>query len=162
MMISRQTITFVVAAVLSAGLVASHGYAYQRGKAAVQAKWDAEKARVMQAALKAEREQRAKEHVLQEEKRKVEVQHAETKKKAASDAAAAQSELERLRDTLAARDRAARQNSPAERGTHAVTGLERELLGHCASSLVGMAKEADRLEGVIVGLQGYVKNVCLR
>lgn len=161
MIVARQTIRFVVAAGLAAILVASHGYAYQRGRAAVQAQWDAERARQAEAALKAEQAQRAKEHALQEEKRKVEVQYAETKKKAASDAAAAQSELDRLRNALAARDRAASKDS-ATTGRVDVTGIERELLGECASALVGMGTTAQRLAGKVLGLQGYVKNVCLK
>jgi len=47
----------------------------------------------------------------------------------------------------------------AASGTHGTGGLERELLGQCANSLAAMALTADRLEGKVVGLQGYVNQV---
>ena len=53
-------------------------------------------------------------------------------------------------------------DSIAPSGAIGTGGLERELLGQCANALASLAKEADRLESKVVGLQGYVGGVCLQ
>ena len=161
MIFLKKTLVTIATAGALVALAFTHFHAYQHGKAVTQARWDAETLRLTEVAMKAEREQREKEQALQTERQKVEVEYEQIKKKAAADAALAQSELDRLRDALASRDRAARQNPTASCGAHAGAGPERELLGSCATSLVGMAQEADRLTGMVSGLQAYVKNVCL-
>lgn len=46
-------------------------------------------------------------------------------------------------------------------GANGTGGLERELLNHCAAVVVGLAKEADRLESQVVGLQNYIRSIGL-
>lgn len=129
------------------------------GGKAVQAKWDADIAERAKAALAAEQAARAAEQAIQKAKHQVEVRYANARKDATDRAARAQSELDRLRDQLAARDRAAAQAAAAcARSDGAAT--ERQLFGHCATALAGMASEADRLSAQVGGLQAYVRDVC--
>lgn len=39
--------------------------------------------------------------------------------------------------------------------------IERQLLGECAATLVTVAAGADLLAAQLIGLQGYVRNVCV-
>lgn len=155
----RQAIAVVVAVVLAA----THWKAYVVGKNTVTAQWQQEKAKLVQEALKAEQTARKKEQDLTIAKEKVEKQYVDQKRKAAKSAAAASAELDRLRDTLTTTPDSGEKDTCTctEPGVNARAGLERELLGHCAATLVSMAAEADRLETVVVGLQSYVKDVCL-
>jgi len=139
--------------VVAVFLAGTHWKTYTMGKQAVQAVWD-------QRVIEAEKQAREKELKLVAEKQKAEEAYVQEKRKAAAAAAGAQSELGRLRNALANRSQPSA-DPAAGPGADDRTGLEQELLGQCASALVSMAAEADRLETVIVGLQGYVKNVCL-
>jgi hypothetical protein len=105
---------------------------------------------------------REREQKLLAEKNEIEVRYEQIKRRNARSAADAQSELVRLRSTLSLGERPASADSTASPGPHGSAGIERELLGQCAAALVGMAAQADRLEARIVGLQGYVTNVCQR
>lgn len=134
-------------------LAGTHWKVYTLGRQVVQAEWAQEKLAAEQAAR--EREQR-----LVLEKQKAEEAYVQQKRKAAAAVAGAQSELGRLRDALTDRGQAPANTSASPRIDDRA-GLEQELLGQCASALVSMAAEADRLEAWIIGLQGYVKNVCL-
>lgn len=87
--------------------------------------------------------------------------HEKTKRAIAISADAASSELDGLRNELAARDSRDTKETAAACRVDAA-GAERELLGHCAAHLVGLAKEADRIEAKLIGLQEYVSNVCLK
>ena len=55
-----------------------------------------------------------------------------------------------------------RDNAPVPSGINGTGGLERELLGSCATSLTELAITSDRLESKVDGLQSYVTSVCLR
>lgn len=132
----------------------SHYFAYNKGKEVVHNLWTKDKLEQTEAAL-------AKQQHLQIEKQKAEEQYVKEKRKAAVAATNAKSELDRLRDELTNRSREESVSSCTDTRVDAGAGLERELLGHCATTLVSMAAEADRLETVVVGLQSYVKNVCL-
>ena len=55
-----------------------------------------------------------------------------------------------------------RDHAPAPSGINGTGGLERELLGSCATSLTELAITSDRLESKVDGLQSYVTSVCLR
>lgn len=156
----RVTLALIVA-VLLAG---THWKAYVSGKQAVQVAWDRDIAARTAAALKAEQEAREKESKLLAARQASEAKYVQEKRKAAAAAAAAGSELDRLRDELAAAPPGGKACSdPAAPGrADGRAGLERELLGHCAQALVGLASEADGLEARLVGLQQYVKNVCLK
>ena len=134
-------------------LVGTHWKAYKVGGRVVEAEYQAR-------TLAAEQKARELEQHLVAQKQKAEEAYVQEKRKAAAAAAGAQSELGRLRNALTSRSQPSA-DPAAGPGTDDRTGLEQELLGQCASALVSMAAEADRLETVIVGLQGYVKNVCL-
>lgn len=134
---------------------------YRAGGKSVQARWNAQKAADMQTRLKQEQTWRAREQELVAAKNASEVKYVQLKKRLENDSAGARSELDRLRAALAARAGGPAQNSAASAGADGGAGLERQLLGSCAQALVGLAATADRLEAQVVGLQGYVSNVCL-
>ena len=147
---------------LAVALAISHGMAYKTGRANVRAEWDKDIAERTAQALKAEQDARAKEQALQTAKQKVEVNYAAQKKRDAVALSNAQSELDQLRVTLAAVSSSTGQDTSPTARTDGAGRLERELLGHCAQSLTDLAREADRLETKLVGLQGYVRDVCKR
>lgn len=142
----------IVAALLAVGLLFTHWEVYLVGRHGVEEKYQA-------AALKAETEARTRETTLTAAKQKAEEQYVQEKQKHAATAAGARTELGKLRNALASRG-AASESPAACTGTDGCPRLERELFGQCASALTSMAAEADRLEGIIVGLQEYVKGVC--
>lgn len=140
--------------VFSVLLAGTHWKAYVSGKQAMQAHYQ-------QAQLQAEQAARAREQQLVAERQKSEERYVQEKRKAAAAASGAQSELDRLRDALASSGGGPTCPAPAASArVDAGTGLESELLGHCAQTLVGVAAEADRLEAQVVGLQQYIKQVC--
>lgn len=156
----RYAIAVVIAVVLSA----THWKAYVSGKDTVMLQWQQEKTQLAQAALEAEQIARKTEQELVVAKNKAEKQYVDEKRKAAVAASSASAELGRLRDTLTtAPIDSGKENNCSCSSTRVDGGarLERELLGHCATTLVQLAAEADRLETVVVGLQRYVSNVCL-
>ena len=142
----------VIVVIIAIVLAASHWKAYVVGKTTVMSQWQ-------QSTLKAEQAAREKEQQLVAAKDKAEKKYVDEKRKAAVAASSASAELNRLRSVLAAD----KDNSDTATcaGVDGRTRLERDLLGYCATSLVQLAAEADRLETIIVGLQGYVNNVCL-
>lgn len=151
-----------LAIALAVGLAISHGMAYKSGKATVRADWDKDIAQRTAQALKAEQDARAKEQALQAAKQKVEVNYAAQKKRDAVALSHAQSELDQLRVTLSAVNSSTGQDTSTTARADGAGRLERELLGNCAQSLTDLAREADRLETKLVGLQGYVRDVCKR
>ena len=142
----------VIVVIIAIVLAASHWKAYVVGKTTVMSQWQ-------QATLKAEQVAREKEQQLVAAKDKAEKKYVDEKRKAAVAASSASAELNRLRSVFTTD----KDNSDTATcaGVDGRTRLERDLLGYCATSLVQLAAEADRLETVVVGLQGYVKNVCL-
>jgi Flp pilus assembly protein TadB len=99
-----------------------------------------------------------KQERLQDAVNQVGERHEKTKRANAASAAAASDELDGLRNELAARDAAATEAPAAACGVDAGRA-ERELLGLCATTLIGLAKEADRLEGKLGALQDYVRQI---
>lgn len=150
-----------IAAALIVATIVSHTAVYRAGKASVRAEWDKDIAARTAQALEAEQKARAKEQQLVTARQQAETRYVEEKRRAATAAVGAKSELDRLRDELAAPRNPACASPTAPAGNHGGAGLESELLGHCAQALVGMAAEADRLETQVVGLQQYIKQVCL-
>jgi hypothetical protein len=146
-------IRLTAAAVLAVFLAATHWKLYVAGQNSVRVQYQA-------AALKAEQQARSKEQTLLQQKQKAEAAYVKEKQKAAAAAAGADRALDGLRDALA--ERAAAADTATCTRVDAGVGLEQELLGRCAVTLVELAEEADRLEAIVVGLQGYVKNVCIR
>lgn len=138
-------------------LAASHGFAYKSGRAAVRSAWDADIAARSLQALAASESARAKEQELQTKVQKVSADYVKQKKANAVLAASLDDSLQQLQ---AAIDSPAGSGTSRPAGANGVGGPERELLGHCAKALSDLAKEADRLEGKVVGLQGYVKQAC--
>lgn len=149
-----------IALALAAVLGVTHMAVYRGGKSVVRAQWEQDKAARAAQALAAEQAARAREQQLVAERKKLEDRYVQSKRKADASAASARGELDRLRDELSTfRDPAAADSAPAGRADGRA-GLESQLLGHCATTLIGLAQEADRLGALVVGLQDYVKNVC--
>lgn len=151
--IASRIIPYVAVAVLAA----SSAWVVQgwRADSAIQAM----KAAQAQAAATAESQARKKEAELNQARQKVEVEYAKAKRKAAVDLNTAQSELDRLRGTLSARDRQAGSDPTAPCFTYG-GAIERELLGACAQSLVALAADTDGLRAQVLALQDYVRGVC--
>ncbi len=153
----------IVGIVLLVALGATHFTAYRAGKAVLRADWDKDKAAQMAKLLEQEQLFRKKEQALVAAKATAEKRYVDEKRKAATAAVGAQSALDGLRDTLAAAPACPAPSDPAAASRAAgAARLESELLGHCAQALVGLAAEADVLEARIVGLQSYVRDVCLK
>jgi hypothetical protein len=106
---------------------------------------------------------RAREQALGSAKQKVEEAYAIEKRKAAVAARSARAELDGLRDELYAISIPAPNpgaNPAAPSRTDGVS-IERRLLGNCAAALVEVAAGADGLAAQLIGLQDYVRNVCI-
>lgn len=106
---------------------------------------------------------RAREQALGSAKQKVEEAYAIEKRKAAVAARSARAELDGLRDELYAIPVPAPNpgaNPAAPSRTDGVS-IERRLLGNCAAALVEVAAGADGLAAQLIGLQDYVRNVCI-
>lgn len=151
--------THAAAAIASAALAAWGAWAVQDWR------YDAKLAQMNQAYAKGLQEAseaaRRREHELLAARQKTEERYDQEKRKAAVAASRSRAELDGLRNELYAIPApSAKDPSPAPRADDRAT-VERELLGTCATTLVGMAAEADRLAAVVVGLQTYVKNVCV-
>ena len=110
---------------------------------------------------KAEEAARQREQSLSVFRQQAEEKYVQEKTRAAAAASRARTELDGLRDALHAARTGPGQDPGAACRADGPARPEGELLGQCAAALVGMAAEADRLAAVVVGLQGYVKGVCL-
>jgi hypothetical protein len=106
---------------------------------------------------------RAQEQALSAAKQKAEEAYAIEKRKAAVAARSARAELDGLRNELYALPAPATNPGSNPTAPTRVNGgpVERQLLGECATALVEMAAGADLLAAQLVGLQGYVRNVCV-
>jgi hypothetical protein len=156
------TIKAIAVFVVLSALSLSHYFVYNKGQEAVQVQWDKEKLAIAKAEADAADKALVKLQTLQAEKQKVDQLYVQEKRKAAVAASSAQRELDRLRDTLTSDNTTESDNGSCTiPRTDGRARLEQELLGQCAATLVAMAAEADRLETVVVGLQSYVKNICL-
>lgn len=104
---------------------------------------------------------RAQEQALSAAKQKAEEAYATEKRKAAAAARSTRAELDGLRNELYAIPAPAAGANPT--ATPRVNGatIERQLLGECATALVEVATAADLLAAQLIGLQGYVRNVCV-
>lgn len=104
---------------------------------------------------------RAQEQALSAAKQKAEEAYAIQKRKAAVAARSARAELDGLRNELYAIPAPVASTDPAPIARVDGASPERKLLGECAAALVEMAAGADSLAAQLVGLQGYVRNVCV-
>jgi hypothetical protein len=154
----------IAAALIVAALLAgTHWKSYVAGKKTVQAEWNLDIQKRTEQALAAEQAAREQEQQLVAAKHKAEEAYVEQKRKAARAADGAKSELDRLRNAIAERGAGETCTDPsAQPRANAGARLEQELLGHCAATLVELAAEADRLEAIVVGLQGYIKGTVLK
>lgn len=144
-------IRLVIVAIVLVVLAGTHWKAYLNGKKAVRAEYQAKE-------LAAEKAAREREQELVAERKKLEDRYVQDKRKAEAAAAGARAELGRLRDQLAARGAAP--TTPATPIRADAGTIEGQLLGACASALVGVAEDADRLAAQVIGLQAYVRGVC--
>jgi Sec-independent protein translocase protein TatA len=144
-------IRLVIVAIVLVVLAGTHWKAYTNGKKAVRAEYQAKE-------LAAEKAAREREQELVAERKKLEDRYVQDKRKAEAAAAGARAELGRLRDQLAARS--ATTQTPATPIRVDGGSPEAQLLGACASALVGVAEDADRLAAQVIGLQAYVRGVC--
>ncbi len=104
---------------------------------------------------------RAQEQALVAAKQKAEEAYAVEKRKVATTIASTRAELDGLRNELYAIPApSASANPSAPTRVNGVT-FERQLLGECATALVEVAAGADLLAAQLVGLQSYVRNVCV-
>ena len=133
---------------LVAGLTLSHAVAYRAGKANVRAEWTAAKLADSEAAR-----QKEKGKTIANAKVDHDFQAEKTRR------IAAERNLDNgLRDFTAAIPPPSNDTAATTRD-HGTGGLVNQLLSECASHLVGLAKEADRLEGKVVALQAYIAEV---
>lgn len=151
--------THVAAAIVSAFLAAWGAWQVQDWR--YDSKIAQLKQGYAQSLQKAEEAARRREHDLLAARQKAEDQYELEKRKAAGAATRARAELDGLRNELYAISPANPKDPAAALRADGRAALERELLGSCASTLVGVAAEADRLAAVVVGLQNYVKQVCV-
>ena len=110
-------------------------------------------------AQKAEQAARDREQALSVFRQQAEEKYVQEKTRAAAAASRARTELDGLRDAIYRSTPVAQDPGATCRIDDSAT--QRELFGQCATALVGMAAEADRLAANVVGLQGYVQGVCL-
>ena len=130
-------------------LSASHWKAYVSGRQAATAHWQAE-------ALNAERTARSREQALITAKHHAEEAYVAQQRINRRALAGAQSDLGRLRDTLAAPSPTTSAGAPACARVDAAPTPERQLLGQCAQALTELAGHADAHAATISGLQSYI------
>jgi hypothetical protein len=145
--------THVAAALLGAAIAATGAWKIQQSR--VERLTAQYKDAVHDAGVRA----RAKEQELNAERQKTEVRYAQLRRKAASDAAGASGELERLRSALAGAAGSG-QNTPATRGADG--DPRNAIIGECAAAATTLAQHADGLAAQLLGLQDYVRNVCTK
>jgi hypothetical protein len=104
---------------------------------------------------------RAQEQALVAAKQKAEEAYVIEKRKAATASRSARAELDGLRNELYAIPAPASSANPTSPSRVNGATFERELLGQCAAALVEVAAGADLLAAQLIGLQGYVRNVCV-
>lgn len=110
---------------------------------------------------KAEQAAREREQTLVQARQRVEEAYVQEKRKANAAAIRASTQLDGLRDELYALSAPGPTGADSTPACRVDAGtLERELLGQCATALVGVAAEADRMAAQVLGLQGYVRQVC--
>jgi len=156
--VTRTIAAWLLAAVLAI-IVSASGYGgYRLASNRYEAKILADRLAAEQAARTASEKARAEEERRHRAQEKVDVQYQEEMERTRRVAAAARSELDRLRAVLAQRERAAAEHAETE-GRPDDAAAERESLGDCAQEYQQVAEEADRLADQVRGLQGYVREV---
>lgn len=146
------------AAVVAVALAMSHWKAYRSGQDAITADWQADIAQRTAAALEASEAARKRESELLTKVGRVDRAYQDQKRATATVAAAVAVGMRELETALAA-PAVASSDAVATTRDHGTGGLERELLGHCARTVQAMAGEAQRLQGKVVTLQAYIREI---
>lgn len=136
------------AALVIAAIFAVHRHGINYGAARVQQKADAERA-------KQETDLRRREAARSRNVQGVMDAQGKIAARARADADGARTELQRLRDAIAAADGAA-----STAGGTGDTRSPAELLGECAGEHQSVAGEADRLSVQVTGLHGWISAAC--
>ncbi len=142
----------------------------RRGHDKANAAWTAQIAKDNEAAAEThrlrERGARLRERSLLDATRNTEVEYAQFKRSAASEAAVVRGQLADLDRLLKLADGGAQPSAGGGAGENPAAAsrvdgarVERQLFGHCAETLVGMGLEAERLRGKLTALQGWVARV---
>lgn len=160
-MIPLRLYLYAAAVLAIVGALAGYGHHQKaKGRAEVQAKWDAHQARQAAAQAEADRKQAAEDisrfrNVERSRENDARIQQV----RAVADAAA-MSELDRLRRAIAAHRPAPQTGDPqAIARADEAAEAARELLGECASRYQAVAREAGELAGQVVGWQGYAQAI---
>jgi predicted phage gp36 major capsid-like protein len=142
-----------------AALLAWGAFQKHRATSATKAAAVAEQQAAIEAATaEAERQARAQEQAFADNARKASDEYTRKVNAARAAAADARTALDGLRDTIAAAPTcSAGQSAAPASGPNGAGNIYAELLGSCATTLQGLAAEADRLEGKLTGLQDYIK-----
>ncbi len=147
---------YLIAAIV--GAAALFGVGYAKGSASVRADWGKERAALTAAALDAERKAREEERSKAVKAQEVTNAYRQQANKAKASAAAAGSELDRLRSAIAdGSGSAACHTDATSRPDGADTA--RELVGACAAELSIMAAAADDAEARVTALQAWIREV---
>ena len=144
---------------IAIALAASHFKAYHAGGASARSELQAYQLEATQQAAAASEAARKKETELNLSVERVKANYAKAKRDNLVLSGALDDSLRKLNTTISN----IRADDPgASSGTNGAGGLERELLGHCAAALAELGQTSDRLENKVVGLQDYVRDVCLK
>ena len=144
---------------IAVALAASHWKAYHAGGASAREELQAYQLEATQQAAAASEAARKKETALNLSLERVKASYEKTKRDNAALSSALDDSLRQFQSALS--DRSLK-NPIASIGANGAGGLERELLGHCAAALAELGQTSDRLENKVVGLQDYVRDVCLK
>lgn len=152
----RLWLALAAAAALTAGAWwAVHAHAtkhYERGRAEVQAAWDAER-------IAAEHAARQQEQIYATNARTAADTYAANLARARRGADVVRDERDRLLVAVAGSGGASGPAGAATPGGTDGTAQLRNVLGECVRTLQALAADADRLEARVVGLQDYVRAI---
>lgn len=150
----------VVVAALAASIAGAYWLGHRAGTASVERDWEREKALAASATANLQARYREQEKEMLREREIVEQNYLALVERSRRDAAAAGSELEQLRRTVAARSSSRRVAETATCPTSVDdSAAERELLVTCAAEYQTMAREADEIADRLRGLQAHKRAV---
>lgn len=150
--------THIYLIIAVAVLAASFAFGFKSGHGYVSAKWDKERAEMTARALEAERAARAEEQAKIAKAQEVANANARRAAQARADAAAARSELDGLRNVLAAAPNCPASNTTGAAGTDGADPA-RTVVAACAGELQIVAEAADAAEARVTALQAWISGV---
>lgn len=148
--------THVAAALAAAAMAAAGAWQVQAWR--YDGQLAAVRAQQAQALQRAQAQALDTQQQLERERQKVEARYARIKRRAASDAAAVQHDLDGLRQQLATAS-APRPGAGASAPAGADGDPRNDIIGECAAAAAALAVHADRLAAQVLGLQDYVGRV---